>query len=165
MFFITHSTHWPGGFFIQSQGIQCRKAAASGFSLQTQTSVPQAPASHLRNNEDSCLTKIQFQPWKSGSKKSDQLAYLILFPAWQKSGGKQSMGWFENGTTNSLSTMGVEPAHAAWQQLRAHLPAAGTHTSPRLLICTAALLTLWTCGPDVPQNDIFHSSGAGHFLI
>lgn len=98
-------------------------------------------------------------------KKREQLAYLLLFPAWQKSGEKQSMGWSEKSIKNSLSTRRLAPACSASLQLRAHLPAAGTHTPPHSVTRKGALLTLWICGPNVPQNDIFHSNGAGHFLI
>lgn len=127
MFIITHSTHWPGEFFIQFQGIQCLKATASGLSLQTQTSVPHAVEPAISETRVFLPHKNTIWSMQVRWKKREQLAYLFLFPAWQKFREKQSMGWSQKSIKSSLSITGLTPACGTWLQLRAHLPANGTH--------------------------------------
>lgn len=137
-----------GDFSSSHKAFGAWELQTSGVSPQTQTSVYRAVAKHLKNKRIPSPWKIWFDPWRSDRKKK-----------------KQSMWWSENSIRNSLSTRSPgKAACAAWLWLRARLQSPA-HISPLPVIWKAARLTLWTCGPSVPQNDIFHSNGGGHFLI
>lgn len=103
MFIITHSTHWPGGFFhpVSSHSVP------ESYSLRPLPADPNfctsGSSQPSQKQKDSFPTKTIWS-MEVRQEEREQLAYLLLFPAWQKPGEKQSMGWSEKSIKNSPST-------------------------------------------------------------